>query len=289
MSDSESILVKLLGDYSAAAFLEENYLRLPFSRPEGASGLTRLGTWPVIERILIAPGADVIVGREGRRWDGTGSPTPAEARELVGQGFTIGIRHAQRQDADLAQLADEFQKDFHAPIDVHLYCTPAGQPGFGWHYDAEEVFILQTQGEKEWRLRKNTVNPWPLVETIPANQQYEREIMPMLSCKLAAGDWLYIPGGYWHRTEAGAESISLSVGVLAATALDVFDFLRSRLLQSLEWRQRLPVLSETGNSDVADRLREMLRGLGDCLSQEFRKEEFIRAFLAERKRQQDRE
>ena len=37
-------------------------------------------------------------------------------------------------------------RDFAAPVDVHLYCTPAGQPGFGWHYDAEDVFVLQTAG-----------------------------------------------------------------------------------------------------------------------------------------------
>src|SRR5947209_3055839 len=129
---------------------------------------------------------------------------------------------------------------FLAPIDVHVYCTPAGQPGFGWHYDAEDVFVLQTAGRKEWSLRKNTVNPWPLAEALPADMRHEREIMPVLRCTLAAGDWLYIPAGYWHRTRAGEESVSLSVGVLSASALDVYDFLRRQLLSSLRWRQRLP-------------------------------------------------
>src|SRR5204862_57834 len=126
-------------------------------------------------------------------------------------------------------------------IDVHVYCAPGASPGFGWHYDAEDVFILQTVGSKEWWLRKNTVNPWPLVEALPADMRYPREIMPVLRCHLLAGDWLYIPAGYWHRTQAGEESISLSVGVLAATAVDVYDFLRREVLASLRWRKRLPV------------------------------------------------
>jgi ribosomal protein L16 Arg81 hydroxylase len=69
---------------------------------------------------------------------------------------------------------------------------------------------------------------------------HERELMPVPRCTLAAGDWLSIPAGYWHRTRALEESLSLSVGVLSATALDVYDALRRHLLSSLRWRQRLP-------------------------------------------------
>jgi ribosomal protein L16 Arg81 hydroxylase len=80
------------------------------------------------------------------------------------------------------------------------------------------------------------------METIPANQCYEREIMPVMSCRLQEGDWLYIPAGYWHQTQAHAESISLSVGLRPLTALDLYDSLRPQLLNDLLWRQRLPCL-----------------------------------------------
>ncbi len=83
-------------------------------------------------------------------------------------------------------------------------CLPRrpGTPGFSWHYDAEDVFIIQTAGEKEYSLRKNTVNPWPLEETLPADMQYERELMPLMRVLLRGGDLLYIPCGYWHKAEA---------------------------------------------------------------------------------------
>jgi ribosomal protein L16 Arg81 hydroxylase len=174
--------------------------------------------------------------------------TPEQARALLGEGHTIGVRHAERHDGALAELALDFQRDFAAPVDVHVYWTPPGQPGFGWHYDAEDVFVLQAHGAKEWSLRKNTVNPWPLVETLPADMEVEREIMPVMRCLLRPGDWLYIPAGYWHATRAGAdESVSLSVGVLSTSAIEVYDFLRRSLLSSLLWRcsrrgQRLTAL-----------------------------------------------
>jgi 50S ribosomal protein L16 3-hydroxylase len=78
--------------------------------------------------------------------------------------------------------------------------------------------------------------------------------MPVEHCFLTAGDWLYIPGGYWHKTIAGAASTSLSVGARAATAIDYMDCLRQRLVQSIFWRQRFP--SPRPHSDEDRRLME---------------------------------
>ncbi len=279
-------LRELLGDVPLAQFVNEYFLRLPFSRPGGCRHVVPLADWPAVAAILGQPGVDVLVGREGRPWDGAAPPSPEQARALLAEGYTVGIRHAERHSPGLAALAKGFEEDFLAPVDVHVYCTAAGQPGFGWHYDAEEVFILQTRGRKEWQLRKNTVNPWPLVETLPKDMRYQREIMPLMRCTLQEGDWLYIPGGYWHATRAGdEESISLSVGVLSATALDVFDFLRQRLLTSLLWRQRLPVAgsaSPVGRDERLKQWREVFGGLADDLAAEMRREGLADEFLKER-------
>jgi 50S ribosomal protein L16 3-hydroxylase len=222
------------------------------------------------------------VGREGQSAQGPVPQTAAEARALLEAGWTLGLRHAERHDPGLAALAEGFRADFAAPIDLHLYCTPAGHPGFGWHFDAEDVFVLQTLGTKEWQLRKNTVHPWPLVETLPADMRYRREVMPLLRCTLTAGDWLYIPGGYWHATRAGDESISLSVGVLSPTGMDAFDFLRGQLLESLRWRQRLPSLGAAtgvGEEELVCRYRELFAELGRDLAEVMGREEFVRAYL----------
>jgi ribosomal protein L16 Arg81 hydroxylase len=282
------MLEQLLGPVPAAAFLEEHYLRQPFARPGGCARLAGLGSWDTVARILPQPGVDVLAGREGQPYAGRLPTTAEEARALLAEGYTLGIRHAEKHDPGLAELAASFRCDFAAPVDVHLYCTPAGQPGFGWHYDAEDVFLLQTQGSKEWFLRKNTVNPWPLVETTPADMRYRRELMPLLRVTLAAGDWLYIPCGYWHRTEAGGEkSISLSVGVQSPTAVDVYDYLRRQLLTSLRWRQRLPALGEASHlspEELLRRCRELFAELGQDLAQTLGGEEFARQFLADRRR-----
>ena len=277
-------LIQLLGD-QLDRFLNEHLFRLPFSQPGGAESLARLGTWETACAILGQPAADAMAVRQGRQWDGTRPTTGDEWRALHDDGYTLLVRHAERHDGALAELAEGFARDFAAPVDIHLYCTPAGRFGFDWHYDAEEVFIVQTAGSKEYSLRKNTVNPWPLEETLPTNMRYEREIMPLSRCELAAGDWLYIPSGYWHKGDAREASISLAIGVMAPAALDVFDFLRGKLLNSLRWRQRLPISGEA--SGDADKTRaaysELFLELAADAAKELRDEALVDAYLEARR------
>ena len=276
---------KLLRSTSVARFVGDWFLKLPYIEAGGCRQVEHLGSWEMVDWLLRQPQVDVLAGRQGEVWPGADPASAAEAQALLAQGYTLGIRHAERHGGELAALAAEFRADFAAEVNVHLYCTPGGQPGFGWHYDAEDVFILQTAGSKEWSLRKNTVNPWPLVETIPADMRYGRELMPLQRTNLAAGDWLYIPAGYWHRTEAAEESISLSIGLASPTAIDLFDFLRRRLLDSLRWRQRLPTPGKAGpwsDEELISMYREVLAGLTQDLGREMN-DKLLREFIEMRR------
>jgi ribosomal protein L16 Arg81 hydroxylase len=200
----------------------------------------------------------------------------------VEDGYTLLVRHAERHDSRLAELAAGFERDLAAPVNVHMYCTPGGEHGFGWHYDAEEVFIVQTTGRKEYLLRKNTVNPWPIEETLPADMRYEREIMPLVRCELAAGDWLYVPSGYWHMATAREMAISLAIGVMPRTAVDFYDFLRPRIVESLLWRQRLPVVgsaSQLSDEELLAAFRELLPQLRRDLERQWDDPRLVREFI----------
>jgi 50S ribosomal protein L16 3-hydroxylase len=286
MSAESSLLTEMFRTLPPAEFLERYFLKLPCSQAGGCSSAASVADWDSVHRILSDPAADVLIGRQGTQWTGLVPQSRSAVEEVLSAGYTIGIRHVQQIDPALRDYAREFERGFAAAADIHLYCTPAGQPGFGWHYDAEDVFVLQTAGDKEWRLRKNTVNPWPLFDAVPADQRYEREIMPVMSCRLAVGDWLYIPAGYWHQTQAGQPSISLSIGLRSPTALDVFDFLRPRLAATLEWRQRLPPSGEIVEDAAAQQraLGLMLEELGRDLQQRLVSASLVEEFLATRQR-----
>jgi ribosomal protein L16 Arg81 hydroxylase len=78
----------------------------------------------------------------------------------------------------------------------------------------------------------------------------------------------YIPGGYWHSTSAVTQSISLSVGVNAPTALDYFDSIRTQLAQSILWRQRLPAFLPPLEQNASEApTAEFIKQFSDIVSQ----------------------
>jgi len=260
-------LQTLLGDLSKQQFVAQHYQRLPFSRRDEANSLGGLASWQTLVEMVTREDADLLIVRKGQPYEGQPPRTVEKAKQLTDEGYTFRVRHAEKLHPGLADVAAAFERDFAAHVDIHMYCTPAEQFGFSWHYDAEEVFIVQTTGRKEYSLRKNTVNPWPIEETIPADMRYERELMPLMKCELQAGDWIYIPSGYWHMGAAKETSISLSIGVMPLTGVDLFDHLRPKVLDSLLWRQRLPTPGEA--SDLSD---EQLRAAYRELLGEFSKD-----------------
>jgi ribosomal protein L16 Arg81 hydroxylase len=277
-------LQALLGGLSLAQFVGDYYQRLPYSS-EGAKEFANWANWATLTALLGEQSVDVFVCRQNERLAGEPPRDAAAARRLLEQGYTLLVRHAERHHAELGRLAAAFERDFASSVNIHVYCTPPGQFGFGWHYDAEEVFIVQTVGSKEYALRKNTVNPWPLEETLPRDMQFEREIMPLWQCELSAGSWLYIPSGYWHKAQARELAISLAIGVQPQAAIDILDALRRELLQSLLWRQRLPVLgaaSPLGRSDLRAQYAQIFGELGRDLGQRLAEPRAVERYLASR-------
>jgi ribosomal protein L16 Arg81 hydroxylase len=271
----------LFNELPAATFVERYFHQLPVAVPHGAEHLKELGTLQVLDTIAALPDANVRRSRGGEWWPGGERPGPDDLRRSLAEGWTIFVRHAERFYPPLAELARSFQCAFESPIDVHFFCTPPETEGFGWHYDAEDVFIVQTHGSKLYRLRKNTVNPWPLVETTPDDLTYEAERSLAMECRLKAGDWLYIPPGYWHATRAEELSISLSIGVMSATGIDLLEVLRPLLVQSLRWRQRLPLTSEfaaLSEAEVRDRLQLVFGGLGRELAEQLSSVSFLEQY-----------
>jgi 50S ribosomal protein L16 3-hydroxylase len=244
-----------LRSLSRAEFLTDVYLHKPYSVAQGANHCTGLLTWEILWNVMSrCEASDLLVVRDAQLWTGPDPRTREDGQKFMKTGHSLVLRHAERHDEGFASLASDFSTDFSAPVAIQLYATPRGHSSFGWHYDAEEVFILQTAGIKRYLLRENTVRPHPLLNAIPANQHFEREVSSRLRCDLMPGDWLYVPSGMWHVARAEENSLSISIGVAASTAMDLYDELRPIFATSPAWRQRL---SPVGASmTLLDGLRE---------------------------------
>jgi hypothetical protein len=212
------MLGRWLSPLSLKDFVREQLGRAPYARPSAAAGALPLFDWEVLDRIFDACGRapappDVLVAVNGRLADVTLPRSSADVRRLMAEHYGIVIRKAERHDPALAELAGAFARDLSGEVHVQLYVTPAGTQTFGWHFDEEEVFIVQTVGTKDYYLRQNTVAPAARACGRSIFSAVLREKTPLLCARLIAGDWLYIPARWWHLVRSVEDALSISIGV----------------------------------------------------------------------------
>ncbi|OXB59854.1 hypothetical protein ASZ78_009310 [Callipepla squamata] len=70
---------------------------------------------------------------------------------------TIQFHQPQRFKEELWKIQEKLECYFGSLVGSNVYITPQGSQGLPPHYDDVEVFILQLEGEKHWRLYKPTV------------------------------------------------------------------------------------------------------------------------------------
>ncbi|KHD87356.1 MAG: hypothetical protein OM95_14730 [Bdellovibrio sp. ArHS] len=214
-----SILEQLLAPMTLSDFSTNHLYREPYAAPEKAAFLRKSLSWNTLDEILFTGHKNCWLPRQGQLPTdenlNTGQLTFSQARKGFIEGRTVLVRHAEQAHPVFAAIARDFYRLFKAPIDVQLYCTPEGQEGFDWHYDYEDVFVIQSHGEKEFRLRKNSVNPGASLRKESQAEDLRKETnRAEIRCYLKPGDWLYIPAGYWHKALALTDSYHISVGVL---------------------------------------------------------------------------
>lgn len=274
-------LQMMLGDQPLDQFLSKHFTRLPFSSTGGASSQLHLLNWNIVEEIISGKKSILRVVREGimtkdfADWDFT------QAREFYKRGHTLLIKNAEISSRAFKNLAEDFSKSFHTEVDIQLYCTPEGNNAFGWHYDVEEVFIIQAKGSKLYSIRPNTVHPNPLVKSIPKDQGYEQEKTDIeLKVLLKEGDWLYIPSGWWHRALTQSESMHISIGLMPRSAVDIASFLPDYLAHQKFWRTRMPVHQTfESEQDEIDFYQEAFVKLGKDIQTHLGDKEFIKAYV----------
>src|SRR5690606_22824859 len=134
----------------------------------------------------------------------------AELRPLFAHGIGLCMRRAERSHPQLERVASAFRAL--GETHVQIFATPGGTHGFGWHYDDEDVFLVQTLGAKEYFFRPNTVAREPA--TAASFRKFPRESSPVYSARLVAGDFLYVPARWWHMALCEQDALSMSIGVL---------------------------------------------------------------------------
>ncbi len=135
-------------------------------------------------------------------------------------GYTIILNALHDQNQALGELVNVLAHDLGHPFQTNVYITPPSSQGFPAHYDTHEVFVLQIEGSKIWRI----YNQSP--EILPTKQmefQKEKHATPptFTELELKKGDLLYIPRGVMHDAQTNSElSVHVTLGWLGYTWTD---------------------------------------------------------------------
>lgn len=194
----------------------------PFSVKGVAAEVLEAFDWDHLGQSLAARAADVLVLRRGEDLALARPRSLAALRKLFDRDASIALRNAQHVSERVRAICAELAEDVPGNQRALVFATPANTHSLGWHFDTEELFIVQLAGSKTHYLRANTVVPRPLTPSGHNLAAYALETSPMRSVHLQPGDFLYVPSGWWHMARARHTSLSLSIAVLgdplAATA-----------------------------------------------------------------------
>ncbi|NXL92163.1 RIOX2 oxygenase, partial [Alectura lathami] len=204
---------------------------------------------------------------------------------------TIQFHQPQRFKEELWKIQEKLECYFGSLVGSNVYITPQGSQGLPPHYDDVEVFILQLEGEKHWRLYKPTV---PLAREYSVEPE-DRIGNPTHEFVLKPGDLLYFPRGTIHQADT-PPGIPHSTHVTISTYQNNSwgDFLLdavpglvfSTAKEDVALRTGIPrkLLMQVDVADSSKKLSSILRMLADRLenSRELRSSDMKKDFIMNR-------
>ncbi|XP_054021894.1 ribosomal oxygenase 2 [Dryobates pubescens] len=204
---------------------------------------------------------------------------------------TIQFHQPQRFKEELWKIQEKLECYFGSLVGSNVYITPQGSQGLPPHYDDVEVFVLQLEGEKHWRLYKPTV---PLAREYSVEPEH-RIGSPTHEFTLKPGDLLYFPRGTIHQADTPL-GISHSTHVTISTYQNNSwgDFLLDAIpglvfetaKEDVALRTSIPrqLLMQVDVGDSTEKLSSLLRRLADRLesSRELRASHMKKDFITHR-------
>jgi lysine-specific demethylase/histidyl-hydroxylase NO66 len=186
---------------------------------------------------------------------------PAKVKALLGVGASLIANHIHRVCPQIAAVAQVLEREFAARVAANAYCSFKGVQAFQTHFDLHDVFALQVEGEKTWRVYESRADA--PVTPLPPGDEVEKWLTAsrgkvLFEADMKPGDVLYLPRGQYHDALTGAHaSLHVTFGVTPPTGLALFKLLESAVTGESAFRQYLP--------DARDEaaLRERLAALAE--------------------------
>jgi lysine-specific demethylase/histidyl-hydroxylase NO66 len=156
---------------------------------------------------------------------------------LFADGSTLVLQALHRVWPPILDFCQRLAAELGHPVQANAYVTPPQNQGFSAHYDVHDVFVLQVEGEKRWRIHRpifeSPLRDQPWADS-KAHVEKRAQEPPLIEALLRPGDCLYLPRGYLHAATAlGGVSTHLTLGVHVWTRYALAEQLMHQALQAL--------------------------------------------------------
>lgn len=225
----------LLGALSPAQFMKRYWHKKPLLIRQAIPGMQ-----PLLERSALFDlvAQDQVQSRLVIR-QGASAQAPWRLRHgpfsrrslppLKQPGWTLLVQSVDLLDARVQALREQFRFVPDARLDDVMISYASDGGGVGPHFDSYDVFLLQAQGQRRWRIgrQKDLTLQDGMPLKILADFQPEQEFL------LEAGDMLYLPPRYAHDGVAQGECMTYSIGFRAPEQVELAQSLLQGMAEQL--------------------------------------------------------
>jgi 50S ribosomal protein L16 3-hydroxylase len=214
-----SDLHQLLGGLTPAVFLKHYWQQKPllirraipgFTPPVSRAELFELARRDEVESRLVS--------HRGGAWSLEQGPFERRRlRRADGEKWTLLVQGVNLHAPDADALLNRFDFVPRARLDDLMISWASDGGGVGPHFDSYDVFLLQAQGRRHWRVSAQgdrTIKPGlplKILKSFKAEAEYVLE----------PGDMLYVPPGVAHDGVAVGECMTCSIGFRAPAAAEL--------------------------------------------------------------------
>jgi lysine-specific demethylase/histidyl-hydroxylase NO66 len=188
-------------------------------------------------------------------------PAPAKVQTLLSMGASAIAGDVQGLTPEFQTLSAALSRARAALVGANIYCSFGGVQAFGTHFDLHDVFAIQTEGEKTWRLYQNRADsPVTMPDDDPDPRGwFTRTRGPLMQeVRMRPGDVLYLPRGWYHdalATEGASLHVTFSVTPLYGRIL--FSLLESAAMQDPAFRAWLAPADANGGRTLSAQLADL--------------------------------
>ncbi len=241
----------LLGGLSPAQFMRRHWHKKPLLVRQAIPGVVA----PVSRAALfeLASRGDVesrLVQRDSRaQWRLRAGPVARRSLPPLAQkGWTLLVQGLDLHVDAAHELLSRFRFVPDARLDDVMLSYASDGGGVGPHTDSYDVFLLQVQGRRRWRIALARQPVWR--DDVPLKMLAHFE--PEQDWLLEPGDMLYLPPGWAHDGVAvGGDCMTASIGFRAPGADELARAVLARLADGPEGGERKARYHDPGQAATA--------------------------------------